>query len=184
MAAMASDPNENGLDKAVDQLATDIEEKARIEANETINHIRATDNKTFNNAVKLHNARTYAQACGGSVPPQLDYGFHLDEPSLTGSTDPNHTVNFGQVDSAEQTLDERIAMYQQKYPHWWPEMWETAARLDFDKRPKEKGQWEVVRNKAELKKIAKIHKLNEKRKQRRAAGGSGGKGKGKAAHAK
>ena len=180
---MASDPNDNTLDKAVDQLADDVKEKAHIEANNTINRIRTQDSKTFSNAVKLHNARTYAQACGGTVPPHLDYGFQLDEPSLTGCREPDHAVNFSDVDPKYQTLDDRIALYRQKYPHWWPEMWETAARLDCDKRPKEKGQWQVVRNKAELKKIAKIHKLNEKRKQRRGAGGGNGKGKGKASAA-
>lgn len=144
---------------AIDQLAESVARQARIDSNELITNIRNEKPTAFDNAVKLHNAKTYASVCGGTVPKALDYQFTLDDPNLTGQTEPDHAVKFSEVIDREQTLDERIAMYREKYPHWWPEMWETAARLDFESRPAERGQWEVVRNKQELKKLARANRL-------------------------
>ena len=175
---MAPDSNnaEDEVDAAaVDQLAESIKQQARIDTNEVINKIKNDDPSAFDNAVKLHNAKTYASVCGGKVPPHLDYQFTLNDPNLTGQTAPDHRVKFSEVIDRDQTLDERIQLYRERHPHWWPEMWETAARLDFESRPNEKGQWQVVRNKKELKKLQRAHQLKE-------GGGSGskkGKGKGK-----
>ena len=160
-------------DEAVNQLAESVARQARIDSNEVINKIRRDEPTAFDNAVRLHNAKTYASVCGGAVPKGLDYQFKLNDANLTGQTNPHHAVKFSEVVDKEQTLDERIAMYKEKHPHWWPEMWETAARLDFENRPSERGQWQVVRNKQELKKLSRANRLKN-------GGGSAQKsGKGK-----
>ena len=115
-------------------------------------------------ATKLHVAKTYAQAAGGD--PAIDYCVPIIDKSLTGSVE-EVPVPMASVEDTEETLEERAAKYMEMYPHWFQEMAITAARLDFEKRPCEKGKWEVYNNRKELKKATRALKLAAARKERR-----------------
>lgn len=141
------------------QPSTEVDQLAEHLKGESID----AKNKAFESALKLHRARTYAEACGGRVPPKLDYSFELKDPSLTGdgARYKRDSVPFSAVDppDKEETLEERIEKYRERYPNWYEEMYTTAARLDFDARPNERNQWQVVRSKKELKKLTKAAQL-------------------------
>ena len=74
------------------------------------------------------------------------------------------------VDDSTHTLQDRIDMYLKKFPHWMPEMAEVAARIDFESRRSENGNWGVINNKKEFKKAKKALELDKKRKERRNKG--------------
>lgn len=148
----------------------DKESRAKKVVEQTIKE----DPDQFNDAVLLHNARSFKQVVTNGdmskkLPATLDYSFPLNSPRLTGK-DKELSVPYSMVDDSTHTLKDRIDMYLKKFPNWMPEMAEVAARIDFESRRSENGNWGVINNKKEFKKAKKALELDKKRKERRSKG--------------